>query len=91
MSDVFRTLYGDQFADKKEALEKRLDEIEEKHQDWFNERENRITGKKPDRLHNHYVFEFKPGFTRFAFLNDSDAPDYLQKECVDAFKEIFQA
>lgn len=89
MSNFDALIWGQEFADSKAEFEKRLDEIEAKHQDWFADREDVVSGKKPDRLHNHHLFRFEPPRVSFGFRNDTEIPKAIVDECTAAFNDIF--
>ena len=82
-------LYGKEFENKKKLFEEKLIEIEDKHSEWFSNREDTRDITNHDRLHWHYLFGFEPGMTRFNFIPESELPLYIREECFSAFYEIF--
>ena len=72
-----------------DAFDEGLLAIEEKHIDFFREREPKNDSEQHDRLHNHHIFWDQGGRITFAINKDSDLPRHIRKECLDFFNEIF--
>ncbi|MCX2473549.1 hypothetical protein OQZ33_04310 [Pedobacter sp. MC2016-05] len=88
-NDLRRKLYGDDYVDKEEKFQTALNEIELKHDKWFADRTDIISGSKPDKLHNHWITYNDGNSLRFGFHNDSEIPEYIKNECIAAFKVVY--
>jgi hypothetical protein len=90
MSSMMDELFhGKEITDKVAAFRRELQEIDKQYEAFFKERENKITGKKPDTLENHYLLEYNRDGLRFNLLDEADLPLSLIAACNDAFKKVF--
>ncbi len=80
--------YGNDFDDKKTSLGKDLLKIEAKYLDFFKERKPVLRKDKHDKLFNHYVMRFE-GAPRFLFHKDTELPQTIREECIQAFRKHF--
>ncbi|MDQ3290409.1 MAG: hypothetical protein M3Q05_03865 [Bacteroidota bacterium] len=90
MRDIAEYIYGDEYAEKNKAFESEMERIEEKHLDFFKNREPRNETEKHDRLHNHYALSTASGQVSFRFNEGSDLPEEIKQECVEAFHRIWK-
>lgn len=89
MADHNEFFHGTDYAERTKALEKDLALIEEKHIEFFKQREPKSTQDEYDRLHYHYIQKFGHGVHTFSFKESSDLPDYIKDECYAAVKRHF--
>ena len=90
MRDISEFIYGEEYAEKNQAFEKAIEDIEEKHLDFFKNRPAQNETEQHDRLHNHYALRTASGQVSFKFSDGSDLPANIKQECLDAFNRIWQ-
>ncbi|WP_448702735.1 hypothetical protein ACFGVR_10315 [Mucilaginibacter sp. AW1-3] len=74
----------------KEQFTVRLRQIELMHIDWFKKRPAMYDQNKHDSLMYHIFSEQYGNTFSFIFWKYSELPENIRKECVKAFKEIFE-
>jgi len=75
----------------KEQFTARLQQIEQLHIDWFKKRPAMFDQNKHDSLMAHIFSEQYGNTFSFIFWKYSELPEQIRKECVAAFKEIFDS
>jgi len=83
------SIWGEKHDKKITAFEIKVEEIEAKYQNLFNEHVNIITGSPPDKLSNHYILHWDFRGYQIGFRKESYIPDYIQKEVFEHFQQIF--
>lgn len=81
-------LYGEEYAEKIKSLENDLLKVEERHIDWFKNRQSEIPNQEHDRLHNHYTIYYDGSGIYFNFQTE-DVPDEIQQQCLESFGKHF--
>ena len=89
MKDIKEVLYGKDYADKHNDFMNALNKIEENHIDFFKERPARNQYGDHDRLHNHYGMINQYGTLTFGIMGDSELPEDIKNECMNAFNSIW--
>jgi len=84
-------IFGSEAAEKINMLETGLLEIEENHQNYFEEKKGKFSKDECDKLHNHYITTTNSGVITFEFIKDSDLHENIRKECIKLFNGIFNA
>ena len=74
---------------KSEALNGAMKAIEEKHIDFFRNREGKFESDEHDKLQYHWMIINRCGQIRFHFTKESDLPDHIRKECIEVFKDAY--
>jgi hypothetical protein len=87
--DFDELVYGDKGAPKMRRLKKGLQEIENNHLEYFEERTSPLSFEENDRLHNHYNITSNPHGVYFAIKPESDLPEEIKVKCQNLFNEIF--
>jgi ribosomal protein S5 len=88
--DTFNKIRGEELTRKEKEFDAAIQRIEEKYIDFFKSRKSmRSEYDVHDRLHNHIVLGNVAGQTGFGFSYDSDLPEHIRKECIDAFRKAF--
>jgi hypothetical protein len=72
-----------------EAFNNGMKAIEEKHKDFFKDREGRRDTDEHDKLDYHWIIRTQHGHILFNFTKDSDLPDHIRKECLDVFHTAY--
>lgn len=90
MADITDYIYGDDFAQRKQAFADEISRIEDKHQDFFKNRPATNETDTQDRLHNHFALRTAGGQVSFKFSQGTDLPEHIRQECVEAFHRIFK-
>jgi len=70
-------------------LKKELKKVEERHIEFFKAREPLFKSEKHDRLHEHYMIISHGYDVEFNFV-DEDLPEYIKKDCKQAFEAFKQ-
>lgn len=86
--DMDEMFYGKEMAEKSKLFQSELEVINNKHEDFFKERKSHLSSQEHDTLFNHCVTHIASGTIRFFFI-DQEIPEYIMKECNDAFNRIF--
>jgi len=86
MDDYGKLIYGEALYRKVKKFEEGLLVVEEKHIEFFKNRESQRLYEEHDRLHNHCSTIFFNNKITFGFEKDSDLPFYVRRECADLFK-----
>lgn len=77
------------YNEKEEAFNKSVEEIEAKNSFVFAEAINIITGKKPDKLRNHFLIT-NDGYKRtIGFERECYIPKAIQDEVLQSFMSHF--
>ena len=82
-------LYSEHFKGNVNNFMIELKTIEQRHIDWFKNREKKEKGKLHDRLPHHYVLHWNLGKISFKFIDNCELPDEIQGECMEAFYRNF--
>jgi hypothetical protein len=90
MRDISEFIYGEEYVEKNKAFEAEMENIEERHAEFFNSRPPRNETEEHDRLHNHYALRTASGQVQFHFNEGSDLPANIKQECKDAFHRIWK-
>jgi len=88
MDDLKKALFYQEALDKEALFEAKLNAIEAKYKNWFSDREDIISGKKPDRLHNYWI-TYQSG-NNLTFKIEDELPLEIRNECLQAFVDIYQ-
>ncbi|SDH60711.1 hypothetical protein SAMN05421827_13128 [Pedobacter terrae] len=88
MNDLKKALFSQEGLDKETLFEAKLNAIELKYENWFSNREDIISGKKPDRLHNYWI-TYQSG-NNLSFKIKDELPVEIRNECLQAFADIYQ-
>lgn len=84
--DMFR---GKKINDMERLFQKRLDEIEKRHIDYFSKRPPLGHIDEHDRLYNHYVYHQYDQYAKLIWLENSDLNIAIKEEVEKIFREIF--
>jgi hypothetical protein len=87
--DISEFLIGKDLHDKNEALDQMFNQIENKYISFFKKRPPKFEGEEHDRLHNHWLLVEDNYSAKFGFDKDSDIPEYIKSECLQAFIKVF--
>ena len=87
--DFYEYLYGEEFHKKDKEFTEALSQIEKKHIEFFKNRPPKFKSDEHDRLQNHWIMINDNQNVKFGFDNNSDIPEYIKVECLQAFKKIF--
>ncbi|WP_026462776.1 hypothetical protein [Adhaeribacter aquaticus] len=82
-------LFGEENLENYNTFQGRLDEIEQRHADFFKNRKSSTGHDEYDRLHNHYQLHNNGGKPTFSFREDSDLPPHIKEECHQSFYEVW--
>ena len=81
--------FGKEATEKIEKFEKGLEEVENRHSEYFAKRKAKNEFDKNDRLHNHYTTVTDKNGISFNFLEESDLDIDIKLECKQIFENIF--
>lgn len=87
--DFNETFHDKEYAEAVKLLDEDLKNIEEKYIDVFKERKQEFHNEDRDYLKYHWIMAAQHGRVTFAFNEDSDLPEYIKAECINAFKNRF--
>lgn len=87
--EIIRRIFGDKQIDDQNKLKELLDSIEEKYCDWFLDRPHPFRKDSKDSIHMHVILKVDGDMRVFQKDPMSDLPDYIYKECIDAFYTIY--
>ncbi len=82
-------LFGEEALENYNTFQTRLDEIENRHSDYFRSRKPLNGTDEYDRLNNHYYLNKTEGKPTFSFREDSDLPPHIKEECHRSFLEVW--
>lgn len=85
----FDMLRNKKIIEMEKLFQKRLDEIEKKHIEYFLKRPPLRHLDEHDRLYNHYVYHQYDQYAKLDWLENSDLIPTIKKEVEETFKEIF--
>ncbi|MDI5894713.1 hypothetical protein [Flavobacterium algoritolerans] len=88
--DETELFYGNKGAPKMKRLKEGLQKIENKHSEYFEERNSPLSIEKHDRLHNHYDMNTNPNGVFFGIKPGSDLKEEIKIECQNLFNKIFK-
>jgi len=92
MSDDWkRKIFGSEYVDRDDQFRKLLKQIEEKHIEWFNKRKENYPKDRFNELNYHWMMYNEGNRSFFKFMDNSDLPDAIKKECIDAFEKVYSA
>ncbi|OCX52647.1 hypothetical protein BEL04_14470 [Mucilaginibacter sp. PPCGB 2223] len=74
----------------KQQFAARLEQIEQMYIDWFKKRPAMYDQDKHDSLMYHIFSEQYGNTFSFIFWKYSELPETIRRECIKAFKEIFE-
>ena len=74
---------------KFDVLVQKLKAIEEKHKDYFENKESNRKGQNHDIIDNHWHLHANGCTDGFAIRDESDLPEHIKKECYAAFYEVY--
>ena len=80
--------HGKQIDEKSKLFDELLQEINNKHIDYFKSRKSPFTSDKNDNIRNHCGFTIFDNVVNIMFP-DKDTPDYIKQECIEAFNKSF--
>lgn len=89
MTSLIDLFENPEYLKARDAFKSGLLEIETKHIEWFKNRKPKREDEEHDKLHNHYYINKKIASIDFGFYNDSELPNDIKDECLDAFKKHF--
>lgn len=73
---------------KKDLFSEKANEIEKRHQEFFNNHPLN-TDKIKHNIHHHCMFMSDGGGTKFAVVDSDVIPPQITKELYDLFREIY--
>lgn len=73
--------YGKEITEKAEIFKQELEEINQLHADYFNQRK--------ETLHRHYAIHTANRVVTFAFLPNSTLDESIKDECLAAFNKVY--
>lgn len=85
----FNFLRGKRINDMERLFQKRLDEIEQRHMDYFSKRLPKVQSDQHDRLHHHYNYYQSGDQASISWRDDSDLDQSIRNEVENVFKETF--
>lgn len=86
---ITEELYGEDYKNKDEAFKQGVEEIEDKHINFFKERESRLSQDSHDKLRNHFIIYTGNGRISIGFNKESDVPEHIQNEVLELFEKIW--
>lgn len=88
MDDWKKMIYSEEYLESEAEFDAKLKAIELKYQYWFSDRQDIISGKKPDRLHNYWITH--QSGNRLAFKVKDELPLEIRQECLQAFADVYK-
>jgi hypothetical protein len=90
MSYVENYVYGEEYVNRKEAFESDIQAIEDKYKAHFEFKKSSASHlNEYDKLNNHFVTMVNFPMVTFAWVENTDLPEYIKNECLDVFNKYF--
>ena len=84
---IFDKLKGEGYTNKMNEFNFYLLMVEQNNWDYFKDRPSSNGLHPSDRLHSHWIAYEKNGINIFDFLKESDLPQYIRDEVIDALNQ----
>ena len=90
MSHFENYVYGEEYVNRKEAFESEIQVTENKNKTVFEFKESFASHlSKYDKLNYHFRTIINFPFVTFAWVENTDLPEDIKKECLDVFTKYF--
>lgn len=83
------SLWGEEHDNKMLDFDNQVEAIELKYFDVFKDQINRISGKSPDKLRNHFITQWDSQKRSIGFSKHTYVPKYIQDEVIAAWLAVF--
>lgn len=88
MEHIPELAFGKGFIVREEKFEKGVEQIEERHKDFFLNRESRLFQGEPDKLENHIITTYDGHKVRISLREE--LPETIKNEIMSLFYSVWK-